>query len=168
MDQYFTLIKKIKSVARDYFALFNLLSKRRKTQIFCLFLLSILSAICETANIGILIPFLRILADTEGNIYKLGIIGVVFQSLPSELILPTLGICFILLILLTSFIRVLTIRYQLRLGSLICADLGKYAYMTILRRPYEWHVHTKTSSIITLLTHDVDRVVVMRSIFAWC
>nr|WP_255446265.1 ABC transporter ATP-binding protein [Synechococcus sp. RS9902] len=72
--------------------------------------------------------------------------------------LPGLGLCFIILIIVSSTIRSLTIRNQLRLGSLICADLGKITFKSVLNNSYEWHVQNNSSNIISLLTQDVDRV----------
>ena len=152
-----TAIQNLNHTFKNYIDLLGLLSKRRKLQIFLLFISSILSALCETANIGILIPFLKILEDIDNNIYKLRVFGDLFRYLPRNLLLPVLGFCFISLIIISSSIRTLTIRNQLRLGSLISADLGKFSYKSILNKPYIWHVQSNSSNIISLLSQDVDR-----------
>ena len=141
-----------------YFSLFQLLSSRRRLQIFYLFLLSILSAISETANIGILVPFLGILSESDKTIYQSGFFGIIYNLVPSNFILPTLAFCFLIMIIMSSCIRSLTIRNQTRLGSLINADLGKSTFSIILNYPYEWHLQSKSSKIISLLTQDVERV----------
>ena len=87
----------LKPTFKSYSDLFQLLSRRRKIQIFYLFLLSIFSAVSEAANIGLLIPFLDILGDAENNIYKLGIFGSVLKNLPPNLLLLSLAFFFILL-----------------------------------------------------------------------
>ena len=148
----------LKPTFKSYSDLFQLLSRRRKIQIFYLFLLSIFSAVSEAANIGLLIPFLDILGDAENNIYKLGIFGSVLKNLPPNLLLLSLAFFFILLIVISSCIRSFTIRTQFRLGSLICADLGKIAFKSILSKPFEDHIQSKSSNVISLLTQDVERV----------
>ena len=99
-----TTIQNLNHTFKNYIDLLGLLSKRRKLQIFLLFISSILSALCETANIGILIPFLKILEDIDDNIYKLRVFGDLFRYLPRNLLLPVLGFCFILLIIISSSI----------------------------------------------------------------
>ena len=143
---------------QHYPGLFHLLSKRRKIQVFYLLLLSILSALSETANIGILIPFLGILADPQKSLHQSGLLGNLTKYFPSNLLLPITALCFLLLIIISSCIRSFTIRNQIRLGSLINADLGKITFNSILNKSYEWHLQSKSSNIISLLTQDVERV----------
>ena len=83
-------IKQLGQIFKSHSGLLRFLSKRRKSQIFFLFVISILSAISETANIGILIPFLGILSDVQNNINKLGIFAVLFKGFPSDILLPVL------------------------------------------------------------------------------
>ena len=143
---------------QHYPALFHLLSRRRKIQVFYLLLLSILSAVSETANIGLLIPFLGILADPHKKLHQLGLLGNILKYFPSNYLLPVIALFFILLIIISSCIRSFTIKNQIRLGSLINADLGKITFNSILNKPYEWHLQSKSHNIISLLTQDVERV----------
>ena len=154
---------------KHYFCLFQILSSRRRVQIFYLFILSIISAICETANIGLLIPFLGILSEPDKTIYQSGFLGSIFNFIPTNFILPALALCFMLMIITSSSIRSLTIRNQTRLGSLINADLGKSTFNIILNKSYEWHLRSKSSKIISLLTQDVERVgAIVKGILMLC
>ena len=163
------LINNLKVAIQSYFGLLQLLSQRRKMQIFFLLLLSILSAISEVANIGILIPFLGILADAKNNIHKLGFLGEYFSNLPPHLLLPVLSFLFVCLIVLSTCIRSFTIINQFRLGSLICSDIGRMTFKSILSRSYESHLQGNSSNVISLLTQDVERVgAIIKGILSLC
>lgn len=163
------LINNLKVAIQSYFGLLQLLSQRRKMQIFFLLVLSILSAISEVANIGILIPFLGILADAKNNIDKLGFLGEYFSNLPPHLLLPVLSFIFICLIVLSTSIRSFTITNQFHLGSLICADIGRMTFNSILSRSYESHLQGNSSNVISLLTQDVERVgAIVKGILSLC
>jgi ATP-binding cassette subfamily B protein len=56
------------------------------------------------------------------------------------------------------------IRAQLRLAALMGADLGDRVFAAVLHRPFPWHLQHNSSSVLALLTKDVD--VVFSSILA--
>ena len=64
---------------------------------------------------------------------------------------------FILLVISSSVIKSIAIACQYRLGSLISADIGNKVFTTVLYKPYEWHLKSNTSQIISLITGDVER-----------
>ena len=143
---------------RNYTKLFLLLPVRRRRQIIYIQILSIITAISETANIGALIPFLGVLSDTQGEETSTLSIPGFLKNLPEDTLLIILGLSFVLLIVLSALIKSVTIRSQYRLGALISADIGKKIFNIVLHKPYEWHIKSNSSKIISILTGDVERI----------
>lgn len=138
--------------------LWQALSPRRRRQLLALQGLSLLAALGEVANLGALLPFLRLLANPQENLKALGPLAAPLRTLPSQYMLLGLGLGFMLVVVLSSLLRVATIRAQLRLGALIAADLGKRVFAEILRQSYPWHLRHNSSTTLTHLTQDVDQV----------
>jgi len=134
------------------------LSPLRRRQLLALQGLSLLAALGEVANLGALLPFLRLLANPQESLNALGPLAAPLRSLPSQQLLFGLGLGFMLLVVVSTLLRVATIRVQLRLGALIAADLGERVFREILRRPYSWHLRHNSSTTLTHLTLDVDHV----------
>jgi ATP-binding cassette subfamily B protein len=95
--------------------LWQVLSSRRRRQLFVLQILSFASALGEVANLGVLFPFLRFLANPVEGIKGLGPVFSPLQQLPHSIQLLTLGLGYMIIVMISTLLRVLTIRYQLRL-----------------------------------------------------
>lgn len=151
---YLPLIRQLQGLR----PLWRCLSPRLRTQVMVLQGLGLLAAIGEVANLGVLLPFLRLLANPQESLKALGPLARPLQALPSDQMLLGFGLGFMAVVLLSTLLRVATIRAQLRLGALIAADLGERVFAEILRRPYSWHLLHNSSSTLTLLTRDVEQV----------
>ena len=138
--------------------LWDALSPRRRKQLLALQGLSLLAALGEVANLGALLPFLRLLANPQESLKALGPLAVPLRALPSQQMLLGLGLAFMAVVVLSTLLRVATICAQTRLGVLIAADLGERVFNEILRRPYPWHLRHNSSTTLTHLTRDVDLV----------
>ncbi len=137
--------------------LWDALSPRRRTQILALQGLSLLAALGEVANLGALLPFLQLLANPQESLKALGPLAAPLRAMPSQQLLFVLGLGFITVVMVSTLLRVATIRAQLRLGALIAADLGERVFTEILGRPYPWHLRHNSSTTLTHLTRDVDQ-----------
>ncbi|MCT0208307.1 ABC transporter ATP-binding protein [Synechococcus sp. CS-1332] len=138
--------------------LWHALSPRRRRQLLALQGLSLLAALGEVANLGALLPFLRLLANPQEGLKSLGPLASPLRGLPEQQLLLGLGLSFMAVVVASSLLRVATIRAQLRLGALIAADLGELVFAEVLRRPYPWHLRHNSSTTLTHLTRDVDQV----------
>lgn len=138
--------------------LWDALSPRRHKQLLALQGLSLVAALGEVANLGALLPFLRLLANPQESLQALGPLAVPLRALPSQQMLLGLGLGFMAVVVLSTLLRVATIRAQMRLGALIAADLGERVFTEILRRPYPWHLGHNSSTTLAYLTRDVDQV----------
>ncbi len=143
---------------KNYLALYRVLSKKRKIQIASLQVLSVISAISEIANIGALIPFLDLLSNPQNSLKQVNIFNNLAETMAREHITLILGLGFILLIVVSTSLRTITMRFQYKLGNLIAGDIGQIVLSSILKKPYEWHISSSSSTIIGILTKDVDEV----------
>jgi ATP-binding cassette subfamily B protein len=138
--------------------LWRALSPRRRRQLIWLQGLSLLSALGEVANLGALLPFLQLLANPSEGLKALGPFTAPLRVLPQHQLLLGLGLGFIAVVVLSTALRVLTIRVQLRLAALMGADLGDRVFAAVLHKPFPWHLQHNSSSVLSFLTKDVDQV----------
>ena len=138
--------------------LWQVLSPRRRQQLIGLQILSVFAALGEVANLGSLLPFLRLLANPTEGLRSFGALAVPLTSLPQQHLLFVLGLCFVVVVVTSTLLRVLTIRTQLRLSSLIASDIGEQVFASVLHKPFAWHLQHNTSSVLGHLTKDVDQV----------
>lgn len=137
--------------------LWQSLGPRQRRQLLHLQLLNFAAALGEVANLGMLLPFLRLLANPSQGIQFLGPLAKALKLLPSQQLLVVLGLGFMAVVTLTSLLRVLTIREQLRLAALIAADLGDQVFASVLHKPFSWHLSHNSSSVLGHLSKDVDQ-----------
>lgn len=138
--------------------LWDALSPRRRRQLLGLQLLSLLAAAGEVANLGALLAFLSLLANPQAGLKALGPVAEPLRNLPDQHLLLILGLAFMAAVVVSTSLRAVTIRSQLRLTALITADLGQKVFAGVLRRPYDWHLDNNSSTVLGLLTKDVDQV----------
>lgn len=134
------------------------LSPRRRRQLLGLQFLSILAAAGEVANLGALLPFLRLLANPQEGLKALGPLAATLRELPQQHLLLSFGLVFMVVVVMSTLLRVITIWSQLRLGALITADIGNQVFAAVLRRPFSWHLGQNSSTVLSHLTKDVDQV----------
>ena len=137
--------------------LWQALSPRRRRQLLGLQILSLAAAAGEVANLGALLPVLRLLANPTEGLKALGPLATPLRALPEQHLLLSLGLGFVLVVALSTTLRVFTIRAQLRLAALIAADLGEQVFAAVLQKPFPWHLQHNTSNVLGFLTKDVDQ-----------
>jgi len=143
---------------RSVYLLWKVLGRQRRIQFIGLLVLSLVSALAEVANLGALFPVLKLLANPQKSIESLGFIPVPFSQLSQQQLLLSLGACFVAVVIFSTILRVKTIQIQLRLGSLIAADLGNQVFSAVLSKPFYWHLVNNSSVVLGHLTKDVDQV----------
>lgn len=137
--------------------LWQSLSKRRRRQLYGLQILSLVAAVGEVANLGALLPFLRLLANPKENLLALGPLASSLRDLPEKQLLVVLGLAFCVVVVLSTSIRTITIHAQLSLAALIASDLGEKVFSAVLYRPFSWHLEHNSSKVISHLTKDVNQ-----------
>lgn len=151
------MIRKLTRKLQALRPLWDALSPRRRMQLLALQGLSLLAALGEVANLGALLPFLGLLANPSEGLKTLGPLAVPLRALPEQHLLLGLGLGFMAVVIVSTFLRVLTIRMQLRLSALIVSDLGDQVFAAVLQKDFAWHLEHNSSSVLGHLTKDVDQ-----------
>ena len=137
---------------------FSSLSRKRKKQLLLLQTLSILSASSEVFNFTALIPFLQVLSDPSSFIENLPPFFLILKTFNENQLSILFGFAFLSLLTVSTFLRVITISFQLRLSALISTDLALKTFSTFLHKPYLWHISNNSSKLIGNLTNDINLV----------
>ena len=141
--------------------LWNHISKRRQKQTLALFFLMVVASFGEVISIGAVLPFLTVLTAPE----------IVFQHALSQplinflnikdsqkLILP-LTIIFAIAALLSGFLRLTLMWFQIKFINALAADLSVDIYRKTLYQPYSVHLSRNSSEVIAGIARKVDTVV---------
>ena len=143
------------------FGLWDKLSNKRKSHIYGMFLMTLLSGFTEMLNLSAVVPFLLILTDPE----KISRIPILFKisiflglESTSELIVP-LTLLFAFTALLTGLIKILNLWLNTRLTALIGNDLSKEAYRNTLLKPYIMHIQGNSSLILNCISNNIPSTI---------
>lgn len=139
-------------------AVWEILSPKRRKALVVLQLLGFVSAALEVANLATLLPLLRFLSNPADSLNTIPFASFLIERSSRQALIIILGFGFIFFVVASTIFRILTLKVQLRLSSLIASDLGERIFAAALFKPFLWHIQTNTSSIIGNLTKDVDQV----------
>lgn len=139
-----------RSLASSLAALWHRIGARRRSQLLLLLALMMVVSLSEVASIGMLFPFLAVLASPE-QVFEYAYLKPIVQWLglvaPEQLLLPaTAGFC--LTIVLAGCMRMLLVWMQTRISHAIGADIALDVYRRTLYQPYATHVSRNSSEII--------------------
>lgn len=135
--------------------------KRRKLQIFILFLLMIFSSLAEVLSIGAILPFLGALISPE-FIFKFSFsrqILFFFKITTQSEILFFITIIFCIAVIISGLFRIITLWAQTRLGFSIGADLSFKIYHRTLYQPYNVHISRNSSEVISGILNKTHYVI---------
>ena len=127
--------------------------KRQKTVLYSLFIM-ILSGFAELITVSSAIPYLTVLINPEKllshpiSIYLSRILNLTNKE---NLLLPIIiffGIC----IIISTFLRLYNLYLNFNISALIGSDLSVKAFSNNLYQPYEYHLDTNSSKVITSAT----------------
>jgi len=135
---------------KDYFNIWNFLSKRRKWQSLIVLSLMVIASISEVISIGSILPFLGVITSPD-LVYNHELMTPIVQFFgwtdPDEIILP-ITVTFIAAVLFSSLIRLLLIFTVLKFSYAIGADLSIDMYRRTLYQSYSVHISRNSSDII--------------------
>lgn len=137
------------------------LNRRRRQQFFGVLGLMAASALAEVVSLGMLLPFLGVLASPE-RVFNQPIVADVAArwglTSGQQLVLP-LTIAFAAVAVTAGAIRLLLLWATTRLSFGAGADLGIEVYRRTLYQPYSVHVARNSSEVISGITGKVAGVV---------
>lgn len=133
--------------------LFKNLSTKRKRQLSFLSALIIVSSISEILTLSSIQPLLVALEKSDKNNILLKSNESLFSKLfiNNEQNLISLLFVFIILLIISASLRLLNIYLNNYFAASLGNELGSAAYSNSLSQPYEYHLKTNTSNIISTI-----------------
>jgi len=134
---------------------------QRRKQLMVVMVLILMTSLAEIVSIGAIVPFLGVLANPEGvfqheNVQPL--IAYAGIDEPQQLLL-LFSAAFACAALLSGLMRILLLRFQLRVAHAIGADLSYKIYKRTLYQPYPVHVSRNSSEVIAGVSTKANHVV---------
>ena len=119
-----------------------------------------LSSMLDIISIGIVVPLITIFVDPSILLNSKIIISITELLLIDMEKIDALGliIYFILVIILSSLFKILTLYFSLRVSRKIGAEISSKIFKNIIMRPYAESLYNKSSEIISSLTQRSDSV----------
>lgn len=154
--------KQQQSIVVVFLNLWSHIIPRRRIQLALLLVVILASGIAELVSLGMVLPFLLVLSEPErlwgfANVKTLANAMGLVQA--SQLLLPaTLG--FVIAVVIASSIRILNLWMSGRISAAIGSDLSCEAYMRTLYQPYEIHLKSSSSVVISSVTTQIGKTVV--------
>jgi ATP-binding cassette, subfamily B, bacterial PglK len=145
------------SLFSNIVSLWSFVGKKRLLQFMALFMLMLLAVFAEMVSLGAVVPFLSALTDPQMLMEKgwfrpiVHLLGV--QS-AGELLLP-LTLAFIAAALISAGLRVLLLWVNSRMTASMAIQLRTALYRHALYSPYEFHLASNSSALITLVTQKI-------------
>ena len=134
--------------------LYKYLNKKRKFQIFLIFLLAIFSSSAELITIGSLIPFVDLMIEPT-RLFNYSILENLFtyyEITDLENIMIFMTIIFISLIVISTMIRIFINYFTIIVVHGIGHDLSVNIFKNTIYQPYQFHINNNTSKTITNLS----------------
>ena len=129
------------------------LSYKRKRQLGFLSIFILISSVFEILTLASIQPFLEALeqSNTKDNLLNknYSLFSEIFSNSQPSLI--SLLFIFIIFLITSAFFRLLTIYLINHFAASLGNELGSTAYSNSLYQPYEYHLKTNTSSIISTI-----------------
>lgn len=143
------------------FDLWHSLGRMRQRQFFLLLILMILASFAEIISIGLILPFLGLLADPDKvftHEYAQPLIQFLNLKNSSEMLLPVV-VAFCLAALASGGIRLLLMYANIRYSHAVGADLSLQVYRRTLYQPYQLHVSRNSSEVISGITGKINMLI---------
>ena len=137
------------------------LSKKRKKQIIFLPIIILLAGISEVFSIASIVPFLTILSEPN-KVSQIKIIKQIYEIFkPISDIDPFLISIYLFLtcVSFSAIFRLITIYSINFFSASVGSDFSKKAYRLSLNQPYSTHIKRNSSSVISSIISNTDRVV---------
>lgn len=139
-------------------SLWHHISSRRQNQFYLLLILMLFAAIAETISLGLVLPFLGILADPSlvfNHSFAKPFI-IFFGVASSDQIILPVTILFILSVIISLVLRMTLLYFSAKLPYLAANEIGNKIFFNALNRPYAYHLKYNSSEIINAITVKIQ------------
>ena len=150
-------MKKTETIKDILYGLWKLISLNRKKQFIYLLIITVLSSFAEILSLASVLPFVSILTNPVKfyNLVLVHKIALFFNiTNPNNLILP-FTILFGLSAILAGILRLILLKYSIRLGNNTGSDLSIKLYKITLYQNYEAHISRGSSEILSGITQKI-------------
>ena len=128
------------------------LGNKRKKDTKLVFLLSILSSLAESVSIAILIPFISFIVNPEIYVLNSLLINILdFFNVTEAQILYFIATCFIIVVLVSSFIKIKYIKASNSLADNISSDFRIKIFTFMLSQDFSYHFKKGSNEILSSL-----------------
>jgi ABC-type multidrug transport system fused ATPase/permease subunit len=137
------------------------ITKRRRRQLALLLLLMVVSAFSEVISLGAILPFIGVLTAPNrvfNQPWVREMVGIFGITEPNQLVLP-LALAFAIAALIAGVFRLLLLWVSTRLAFTIGSELSREVYRRMLYQPYQFHVASNSSKLISVLTSKTQNSV---------
>lgn len=142
-------------------------NKREKSQFFLLLCLQLLNAGAEMLSIGLSIPFLTAINDSQSPKVQsyVKIIIEILHLKEDFPVLPAVTAVFIAALVISAAIRYITLWFSTKLSFQVGLDIGNRIYRNILYRPYDFHIKNNSSTLINSVIINSDKTLTIINAF---
>lgn len=127
-------------------------------QLYLLLLVMLSSGVAEMVSLGAVLPFLVMLTDLDG-LWEQPMVQALVKRFglteASDLLLP-ITLAFVAAVVSAALIRLENLWLNGRLVAAIGSDLSSEAYRRTLYQPYEVHLQSNSSKVITTTTTQIN------------
>ena len=129
------------------------LDKKRKIQILSVFFLSILSSLSESVSIVMLIPFISFFVSPDTYIFNSLFIDIFnfFNITSQKNILTTVSISFILIVLLSGFLRIKYMKYSNFITENITSDFRIKLFNFLVNQDFSYYFKRGSNELMSNL-----------------
>lgn len=148
------------SLVVSLWQLYQLLSSRRRKQLWVLAGLMGVTACSEVLALGSALPFLAALSNASSILAQAKFQPVFrfFGVTTASQVVVLVGVGFAVAMVVSNGLRLLTLRSQQYYSAALATDLSQEAYHRTLFQPYIFHVRHHSSELIGAVTQDIGVV----------
>lgn len=145
----------------NFFNIYKLLGGKAKLKMLIMLVLLIVASISEIISIGAVVPYLSFVSNAESirDRIFIGSISSQFGGYSNIELLTIITILFILVLILSTAIRVYLITFQSKLSAEIASELSNKIFSKIVYQSYENNRKRSSSEIISAVVAKVDTTI---------
>ena len=149
------------SIISLLFGIWSHLSRRRRIQLFLLFIIMLISGLSELVSLGAVLPFLAALTEPELLLQDPFISNFTknFGVTTSSQIILLASAAFSATTVVAALIRLINLWVNGRYAAAVGSELSCEAYYRTLHQPYEFHVQCNSAALINGTTTQVGLTV---------
>ncbi|QQR81422.1 MAG: ABC transporter ATP-binding protein [Deltaproteobacteria bacterium] len=140
--------------------LFRHIERRRRYQFLLMFALTVLSSFAEVVSLGAVVPFIGVLIQPT-RILDYPVLAGFTRSIGVVTVTDTvllLTVTFAVAVIIAGSLRLILLRFSIRLANATGADLSLDVYRRTLYQQYHVHVARNSSEIISSISQKIGSV----------